>query len=139
MAAKRLPNCSLCGEMRVPVGNKGRYGCPPCNSVRSCAYQKTNKEKINAYRKERRKSKGREAKLKERYNMSLDDYLILYESQNGCCAICGITKDVLHVDHRHSDGLVRGLLCGSCNRGLGLFKDNSNVILEAHNYLERFR
>ncbi len=50
----------------------------------------------------------------------------LYERQKGACAICnrpfGIRQ--LHADHNHRNGIVRGLLCGNCNRGIGCLADN---------------
>ena len=56
--------------------------------------------------------------------------------QNGVCAVCGVGGK-LHVDHDHETGLVRGLLCGSCNRALGLLKDNVDSLKMAIDYLER--
>lgn len=80
--------------------------------------------------------------LMEKYNMTIEDYNSLLESQNGKCAICG--KDncgrsdhkYLYVDHNHQTGKVRGLLCASCNAGLGQFKDNISYLKNAVKYLE---
>lgn len=61
--------------------------------------------------------------------------------QNGKCAICGNKLDLgrnTHVDHWHSgDRRVRGLLDGPCNTGLGMFKENKDVMLLAIAYLEK--
>ena len=57
--------------------------------------------------------------------------------QAGCCAICGTPTDSLHGDHDHETGFTRGLLCGPCNRGLGMFKDNPDALRAAANYIEQ--
>ena len=51
------------------------------------------------------------------------------------CAICG-SEDNLHIDHNHDTGEVRGVLCNCCNRGLGLFGDNSELLKAAIGYLK---
>jgi hypothetical protein len=60
-------------------------------------------------------------------------------TQGGGCAICGIALALqdrkLHVDHDHVTGKLRGLLCGKCNRGIGLFRDNVSFIDRAKVYL----
>ena len=50
------------------------------------------------------------------------------------CCICG-EKQELVIDHDHRTGKVRGLLCGSCNKGLGFFKDNKKYLNSAIKYL----
>jgi hypothetical protein len=63
----------------------------------------------------------------------------MLQQQNGLCAICKKTEtgktSNLCVDHCHKTGKVRGLLCNNCNKGLGLFKDNPEVLLNASAYL----
>lgn len=68
------------------------------------------------------------------YNLTLDQYYALEESQNFVCAICREDCD-FHVDHNHKTEKVRGLLCLSCNMGLGNFKDSSSRMVEACFYL----
>lgn len=64
----------------------------------------------------------------------------LYDSQNGKCAICKIAlEDKSRLDHRHEPYKLRGLLCFSCNIGLGMFKDNTKILLEAIFYLNRYK
>jgi len=54
----------------------------------------------------------------------------------GSCDICGSLTRRLYVDHCHATGSVRGLLCTSCNLGLGLFKDRPGILRVAAAYIE---
>ena len=61
--------------------------------------------------------------------------------QNGCCAICkgeepSDFKGRLSIDHDHSSGKIRGLLCMKCNSGLGMFNDDEDILLNAIKYLK---
>lgn len=73
--------------------------------------------------------------------MSIADYNDLYKKQNGRCAICprelpeGFSKHI-HIDHNHETGVVRGLLCGTCNLMLGHAKDDIETLLKAVEYLK---
>jgi hypothetical protein len=92
------------------------------------------KDKERAYRN------GRKKNLKRLYGINLDQFNELKSSQNAMCAICG-TKEPggtgeFAVDHCHSTGSVRGLLCMHCNTGLGKFNDNPAALRKAADYLE---
>lgn len=76
----------------------------------------------------------RRSHLKRKYGISLGEYQAMADKQNQLCAICGEKKD-LHIDHDHVSGLIRGLLCGDCNRALGLFRDSTPVLRNAILYL----
>jgi len=58
--------------------------------------------------------------------------------QNGACAVClaPFGKERLHLDHNHGTNQFRGLLCGSCNRALGLCKENVDIIRKMAAYIE---
>ena len=73
-------------------------------------------------------------KLIRKYGITLDEYTNMKAEQNSLCLICCKDKP-LHVDHCHKTGVVRGLLCGSCNRAIGLLKDNPKTILSAAKYI----
>lgn len=83
--------------------------------------------------------KRRDENLRYKYGVTLDWYNAQYEKQKGACAICGAEQDTLCVDHCHSTGKVRGLLCSECNKGLGAFGDCSVSLRRAASYLEEGR
>jgi len=66
---------------------------------------------------------------------------MLFKAQRGRCAICKRTEaqigQRLFVDHCHKTGRVRGLLCRTCNSGLGFFRDDSDLMWQAFAYLAR--
>ena len=78
-------------------------------------------------------------KLKRLYNITLEDYDNMLEAQDYKCAICSSTdpgkQGRFVVDHNHETEEVRGLLCWSCNVGIGHMKDDPNVLLSAAQYL----
>lgn len=84
-------------------------------------------------------------RLKSSYGITLNDYNNMRTRQNGLCAICQKpeslkrqgTSKALSVDHCHSSGAIRGLLCTACNLGLGAFKDNVLYLEKAIIYLNR--
>ena len=84
--------------------------------------------------------KNRERKLKSRYGITIEEYNRLLKKQRGRCAICKLSEDEhtnsLAVDHCHSTGNIRGLLCARCNTGIGMLKDNIEVLKSAITYLE---
>lgn len=92
--------------------------------------------KWHAGNKERVKNR----KLFERYGISSEKYEELLTAQSRKCAICGkdqsVLKQMLNVDHCHKTGKIRGLLCNTCNRGIGLLCDNAELCKKAFVYLE---
>ena len=74
--------------------------------------------------------------LKARYGLTADEVAVMVEAQGGTCAICQV-KPAEHVDHDHETGDVRGILCFTCNVGLGNFNDEPERLLLAHRYLTR--
>lgn len=72
------------------------------------------------------------------YGLTLDDWDRMVIEQLGCCAICGDAPLELHVDHCHETGIVRGLLCVSCNNGLGRFADDPARLRAAAEYIEKY-
>jgi len=75
--------------------------------------------------------------LKSKYGLTIEQYDIILESQNGVCKICGgANPKRFAVDHDHKTGKIRGLLCSMCNGGLGLFRDNIDFLKKAIEYLK---
>lgn len=87
--------------------------------------------------------------LKRRYGMTVKDYADMLLKQDGKCAICQkemlVDGERLHVDHDHAccpgenscGECIRGLLCASCNRGLGNFQDDPDALIAAAMYLAK--
>ncbi|WP_224790320.1 endonuclease VII domain-containing protein [Pseudomonas fluorescens] len=75
----------------------------------------------------------------KQYGMTLECFNKLLVKQGGGCAICGKHANpkgyCLAVDHCHESGRIRGILCTNCNRGLGLFRDSTDLIKRAIEYL----
>lgn len=79
------------------------------------------------------------------FGITKEEYEAMAEAQNHCCAICGTPETAkrgrttlkLAVDHNHKTGKVRGLLCGTCNRKLGVL-ENESFVAAATEYLSKF-
>src|ERR1700694_2570956 len=71
-----------------------------------------------------------------RYGLTMDQFISMTKDQRNRCAICQIEIDLLYVDHNHDSGVVRGLLCSACNKGLGFFKDDPELLKAAIDYLQ---
>lgn len=78
-----------------------------------------------------------ERELIRKYGLTLEDKARMYQKQNSSCAICQEPtnlKDIV-VDHCHTTGIVRGLLCNHCNKALGLLKDKIELCMNMASYL----
>jgi len=69
------------------------------------------------------------------YKITEEEYDVMYEAQEGMCAICRAALDQLFVDHDHETEEVRGLLCRSCNLGIGFLQDDAGLVASALDYL----
>lgn len=105
------------------------------------------KEQASRWRKKNpMRSKGHH--LRQHYGISIEQYSLMHEAQDGKCAVCGNSGDsynnsvkgggkTLVVDHCHDTKIVRGLLCTDCNRALGMFKDSPEILANAIRYLKK--
>lgn len=111
-------------------------------------WSEQNPEKVksarNAWRRDKRKAL--EVHRRYKYGITPDQTRELLQNQKNSCAICkkqfSIGKSgVLHfmVDHCHQYGYIRGLLCVSCNNGIGLFKDDPELLITASKYVENWK
>lgn len=115
------------------------------------AWRERNREKNNAYHRDyyhtvikanpiRLRAKldsGSYSRRKRKYGLEREQYENLLRTQRGMCIICGeYHGNNLRVDHDHTTGKLRGLLCSKCNAGLGQFRDNPKFLQNAIKYFE---
>ena len=98
-----------------------------CKQCKKKKYPTTAEQKQRAY----------ERNIKRNYGITVNDYNSMYENQGGLCLGCkrGNNGSRFHIDHCHTTGKVRGLLCNNCNRGLGLLGDSIVNLEKAISYL----
>lgn len=131
-------SCTLCGIYQPNVCFSFRLGkrntrCKTCLSL-----------KHKQWREEKGIEYSRDKKYKQAYGLSLDNVRTMFIAQSGKCKLCqidmeleeGLKANMAVVDHCHTTGKVRGLLCNQCNQALGLFKDNQQALLRAVEYLK---
>ena len=133
---KRTKQCSKCEEIKAKTDFSSdktkkdglQSSCKDCASVSHKEYYQANKEKMEEYR------------LKYKFGITQDEYDLNLELQDDACKICKVDASEftskLAVDHCHTTGELRGLLCPSCNTGLGQFRDNIEFLKEAIEYLQ---
>jgi len=142
-----LKRCSVCRELK-PLSEfynskkskdgKG-YRCKPCDTIA--------RKKWSLDNPVRSRESARNRSIKHAYGITPDDYNKLLMAQDNKCAVCGTdiqTYNMGHikhfaVDHDHTTGKIRGLLCHNCNRSIGLLKEDPEVLRKAANYIERNR
>lgn len=124
MASCRVPDCAL--DIDPSLGSRQRfYSGAVVDRSGVCA-----------------KHKWVPARLWNTYKITLEDYAVLYDKQYGLCAICEMTCKtgrMLSVDHCHRTGAIRGLLCGPCNRALGLIGDEEKYVVRMLDYIRGSR
>lgn len=104
-------------------------------------WREANPEKAKAWsvaNKQRKADLSRKSRLKLEYGITPEQYQQMLSAQDGKCGICSNKPiETLSVDHDHVTGQIRGLLCGKCNKALGLLNDNEQGVQNALNYLKR--
>ena len=137
---KNLPLISFAKNMAKKDGMQER-----CRSCRK-EHHYNNRDAVAVRRKAVYCSeKAWERKIRHSYNLSKEAFLQLLDIQGNVCVICGSDDwgcgkktNRPHVDHNHSTGKVRGLLCNNCNRCLGLLKEDTNVLKSMISYLDYY-
>lgn len=142
-------NPVLCVDCNISIETKPTgeipKRCKDCRKKRALAYANTyykihrqhimlRSRKYYGKNRDRYRAKGTSTSLYQRYKITRDEYEALFNLQNGKCAICQTEiysfdsptkfRRNTHVDHSHSNGKIRGLLCNKCNLALGLLNDN---------------
>ena len=129
------------------VDNEGRE-CVTCGVYKKWADFNTARKETTGHwstckeciAKKRCRKKQKDKDLRRHYGISLTEYNQMLDDQHHGCKICGKDKQQngrdLAVDHCHSTGKVRGLLCNNCNRALGYFEDDQNRMRLAMQYLD---
>jgi hypothetical protein len=142
--------------------------CKSCRLLKSKQYYEDNRERKKAYQAEyalthkeayranarkwyekNREGKYRDTRLRRTYGISLEEYNKMLKEQKGVCDICGREERAIHnkskkvkhltVDHCHNTGKVRGLLCSTCNTGIGNLQDNIETVEAALGYLTKHK
>lgn len=141
-------NCSKCGldkekeffRKRLSLKRGYQSWCKDCERLanKSRYIPKSKKEVI----KKDKKLSEKKRQLGIRYNLSYEEYLLMYEKQEGKCLICEKNKVLgtiggLYVDHCHITGRVRGLLCPRCNTVLGHIESGSSILNNIKKYLTK--
>ncbi len=154
--------CTRCKEVKplsayYPVGNgiKGvRPRCKECMRILERAKYDSDEEfriaKLSSQAERHRndpvfraahRHSMRRWHLKNAYGLSMEDFALLVQRQNGGCAICGskpipdTPKTRLVVDHCHRTGKIRGILCDLCNTAIGKLQDDPHLLRAAADYL----
>lgn len=132
---RNVRDCNACAVNRVRqwrLDNPGRREkYKPSDNSRYLRWVRNNPDRQKAIQKRSR--------LWRAFGLTLEDYFVMLEGQNGICAICKQPpKDgtFLAVDHNHRNGKIRGLLCWRCNSSMGKFNDDPALIRRAAEYLE---
>jgi hypothetical protein len=149
--ARRCPDCketkpldAFYSAPKSTLKTRTSPYCKECTRKRQRAYGQRNAAEISERGKVRRRTpegqrKGRDRDLRRHYGIGLDDLERMIRAQDGRCAVC---SDVFqsdkhtHVDHCHFTGVIRGILCVTCNLMLGHAKDDPKRLLAAVQYLE---
>lgn len=121
--------CIDCGEIHLRDARELKNGVKP----RECVHFRPQNKMFDD---------RRDGIIRRQYGITLDQYNQMLEDQDYKCAICGNEDEVegrrLAIDHCHTKNEVRGLLCGKCNRALGLFYDNKELLNNAIQYLDKY-
>lgn len=100
---------------------------------------------LRAKYNDKNRARAKKWELKKNFNITVEEYEILIIKQNNLCALCFQPEKVktikgkfkkLAVDHCHKTNKIRGLLCYTCNIGIGLLKHDSNLLRKAALYCE---
>lgn len=139
-----MKTCVKCRETKPlfdfhkrPETKDGRRSeCKEC-------FKKASKKRWENLSKEEKQKRNEKLRLKYMYGLTPEDVQKKVKEQDNKCFICeieaGYNNKPLYVDHCHKTGEVRKLLCQHCNSGLGMFKDNPQLLEKAAEYLKKWQ
>lgn len=119
---------SHCIECRRAACRDYAAGSKDLRNARLREWRKANP--VAAARLDKRRS------VKSKYGLSIEQVEHMREAQGGCCAICQRATRRLFVDHCHTKGHVRALLCQTCNTFLGWYEKKADTILRFQEYID---
>ena len=121
---------SYCNDCAAVKSKKWRQDNPDRASDQSRNWREAN---VDAYRARQRKNH-----IRRTYGIEEADYQALCAEQDHACAICcsPMAEVRMVVDHDHSTGEVRGILCVTCNTGIGMLRDDYQLVQRALDYLK---
>lgn len=145
---RRCRICMLYKEPKYFVKSKAfKSGydtiCLNCSREKVKLWRKANPEKRKEQlKREVGKDYNHNKHLKSSYGITRQEYLVMFNLQNGCCKICNAHQSELNkrlfVDHCHITGKIRGLLCHHCNSMLGYSKDRIDLLKAGIKYLKEY-
>lgn len=160
-SCKEIKDISLFHKDRSTKDGFG-WRCTPCKKIESRDFYEKNKIKIKEtqrryqennsekYAEMQKKSQNKYYKnsinkikdryLKSNYGITKEEYEAMLSKQGGVCAVCGNTNRdgrMLSVDHDHTSGKIRELLCQYCNASLGMARDDIGILEKLRLYLIR--
>jgi len=132
--SKWCPRC----KKELPIAE---FGKNRANYDGYATYCKFHHYEITLANRNKNWGSAKQYRLKYRHGITLEQYEAMLTAQDHKCAIClrypaDNLKNPWHVDHDHSTGKVRGILCHSCNTALGNFKDDPEILRKALEYLK---
>jgi hypothetical protein len=131
---------------RKTTATRPRSTCTECEAAKTAAYRQANPDKVGeAKRKWERNNPDAVARIQLRAKartLGLDPEMIVahFESHSGLCDLCSrppVAYSNLSIDHCHTTGEFRGLLCSPCNLALGLLRDDAELMRRAADYVTR--
>lgn len=157
---RTCPKCGKDYEPNLRATGRTFYRCKKCNAAAAKIYRRQYKKGVNRRDRARYRNPlrcatfhaiARKCKLRQKYGLTPEGYDAIHAKQKGLCAVCGKPEKTitakyhtvlnrrlirrLAVDHCHKTGKVRGLVCSNCNRGMGMFGDDPDLMRKAINYL----
>lgn len=138
---------AICKSCEKKIRSSEEYRSKERSRINANTELKEKRNKDSNLWKKKNKSKNFKTQknwfLKKLYGITLEQYNLMFTSQEGKCAICerhqSILQNSLAVDHNHDNGEIRKLLCSDCNTALGLAKENPDLLIKMAEYINSYK